>query len=84
MFGAVGGARDSGFSGNFAAIGAGYKVADNLWLEGAVGRFDSDSNDGTVVAINLTYEIGKSKRVERRVTNSYRDIYEGIGYLAEF
>ena len=84
VFGAVGGARDSGFSGNFAAIGAGYKVADNLWLEGAVGRFDSDSNDGTVVAINLTYEIGKSKRVERRVTNSYRDIYEGIGYLAEF
>ena len=81
VFGGVGASSDTGFSGRIAAVGAGYKVADNLWLDGSIGRYDTNSNDGNVLAITLTYEVGKSKRVERRVFNSYRDIYEGIVYL---
>jgi hypothetical protein len=81
VFGGIGASSDTGFSGRIAAVGAGYKVADNLWLDGSIGRYDTNSNDGNVLAITLTYEVGKSKRVERRVFNSYRDIYEGIGYL---
>jgi len=80
IFGAVGAASDNGFDSSIVAIGGGYKVAENTWLEAAYGVYDNDATDGDIFTLNLTYQIGKSKRVEQRVNNSYRDIYDAVGY----
>lgn len=83
-FAGLGLSDDNGFSANFVGAGAGYKVADNVWIEAAAAHYNTDSSDGNIYSIALIYELGKSKRIERRIENKIRDVYEGVGVFFEF
>lgn len=65
---------------NAYSIGGGYQVADSVWIDGTLGQLSGDGEDVTTFGLEVSYEIGGQKRLDRALLSAAQDDF-GSGVL---
>ena len=70
---------------DYFAVGAGYEVKEELWIDASLGRIDAEGSEADVFTLAVTYEIGDEKLLADRAETLSLNALGNIGaFVSQF